>query len=142
MSQKGTMMYYRLLSLIGLLLVLATPGWALEDSRGLTLQSAAVATGDGEMLSVSQFTAVSAQVTIATTATVTFEVTANGADWVSVTCTSIADTVGTLVSTATASGVYQCNVAGMTYFRARISAWTAGAVTVYGRATTAVLSKK
>jgi len=126
--------------LVGLLC--GSPAFAQELFETATLQNAAVATGNGTVLAVDRFTSVGLQVTIATTATVTFEVTQDGTTWASATCVSVANTSGTLVSTATATGTYQCNVAGMMQFRARISAWTSGAVTVTARATTAIFSKK
>jgi hypothetical protein len=76
-------------------------------------------------------------VVITDTATVTFEATADGSNWVSVACTSIASTSGASSTTATASGVYQCPVAGMGEFRARISSFTGGTVTVKGITTLA-----
>lgn len=120
---------------------LGPPAWAQERYSSATLQSAAVATGDGTVMNVSTFSSVGVTVTIATTATVTFEVSQDGANWASRACTSVAATNGALVTTATATGTFQCPIAGMQYFRARISAWTAGAVTVKATATTAPMAK-
>lgn len=120
-----------------------TPTWALEEFKPLTtLQDAAVATGNGTALDVALYNSVALEVTIATTATVTFEGTVDGSTWASTVCTSIANTSATLVTSATATGTYQCNVAGLSKFRARISSWTSGAVTVKARATTAVISRR
>ena len=128
---------------IGFLILLSvSPGWALEQYQSLTLQSAATATGNGTVLPVSQFTSVAVQVTISATATVTFEGTQDGSTWASTVCSSTANTSGTLVTSATATGLYQCSVAGLSHFRARISSYGSGTVTVNGRATTAVISKK
>lgn len=124
-----------------LLLGLAGPVWALEDTRPVTLQDAAGATGNGTAISTAAYTSVALQVVISNTATVTFEGTADNSNWVSVVCTSTASTSGSLVTTATASGMYQCNVAGLSQFRARISAFTNGTVTVKGRLTTAMVKK-
>lgn len=107
----------------------------------VTFQNAATATGNGTTLPVDKYTSVGVQVVISDTATVTFEATSDGTNWVSKTCSSVDDTAATLVTTATASGVYQCNIAGLQLFRARISAYTAGTVTVTGRASTAIVSR-
>ena len=125
--------------MVGLTCVwLAGPAWALEEFKPLTtLQAAAVATGNGTAIDVALYNSVAIDVSIATTATVTFEGTVDGSTWVSRTCVSIANTSGTLVASTTSSGEFQCNVAGLAKFRARISAWTSGAVTVTARATTA-----
>jgi len=85
---------------------------------------------------------VGVQVTISNTATVTFEVSQNQSTWQAATCVLTSNTSGTQVTTATATGTYQCNVAGMVLFRARVSAWTSGTVTVTATATAAVVSKK
>lgn len=95
----------------------------------ITLQNAATATGDGVNLGVAGWPTVGVQVVIADTATITFEgrVDETGS-WVAAVCSDSA--TGTLSSTASASGLYQCNVAGFSQFRARISSHGAGAVTV------------
>jgi len=107
-----------------------------------TLQNAVGATGNGASLPVDNYTGVGVQVTISNTATVTFEVSQNQSTWQAATCVLTSNTSGTQVTTATATGTYQCNVAGMILFRARVSAWTSGTVTVTATATTAVFSKK
>lgn len=124
------------------LLGLTGQGWA-QSAKFVTatFQSAVAAPGNGTPLAVDLYTAVAVQVTITNTATVTFEATSDGTTWVSRACTSVADTIGSLVTTATASGVYQCNIAGMQQFRVRVSAYTSGTVTATGRATTAIFSR-
>lgn len=111
---------------------------AFEDFSSLTLQSAATATGVGTAMPVDRFTTASAQVTISNTATVTFQGTVDGSTWASLVCTALGSSVGTS-ATATATGLYQCNVAGLAFFRANITAYTSGTVTVKARATTANL---
>jgi len=128
-----------------MVLVLTLPtgvAWALEDVKSETLQSAAVATGNGTAMDVANYSSVALLVTIADTATVTFEGSEDGSTYASKVCTSISNTSGTLVTSATATGTYQCSVAGLAKFRARVSAWTAGAVTVLARATTATISAR
>jgi hypothetical protein len=77
------------------------------------------------------------QIVITATATVTFEATTDNSNWVSAVCSSIASTSGALVTSATASGLFKCNVAGMSQFRARISSFGSGTVTVKGLMTVA-----
>jgi len=128
-----------LATLLSLLCLWVSPAWAdFEKFSVKTLQNAAVATGNGAELPVDQYTSVGLDVAISATATVTFEVTANGTTYVSATCSSIADQNAALTNTATTSGVYQCNVAGMQLFRARISSYGSGTVTVLSRSSTAV----
>lgn len=132
---------WMLLIIVFLVCGLGPPVFAQERYSSLKLQDAAVATGNGTAMPVAQYTSVGVQVTIATTATVVFEVSQNGSTWAAVACVNITSTSSALASSATATGTYQCSVAGMQYFRARISAWTAGAVTVTATATTADLAK-
>jgi hypothetical protein len=124
-------------------LLVSTPAFAVVSSvLTHTFQSAAGATGNGTALDVSKYNSLSVQLVISNTATVTFEGTVDNSNWVSLACTSIASTSATLVTSATASGLYQCNTAGLSSVRMRISAWTSGTVTVTGVLTTAVASKK
>lgn len=134
-------MLKRLISALVLTALMATPLFAKEEYTDMVLQSAAVALGDGQALPVDRYTSVGVDVTVETTATVTFEGSVAGGAWSSVTCASSGSTSASLVTTASATGLYQCNVAGLKAFRARVSAWTAGAVTVFARATTAIATK-
>jgi hypothetical protein len=119
-------------------LVLAGPVWAAEEYKPVhVFQDAASATGNGTALGVAGWSTIGLQVVISDTATVTFEATADDSNWVSAVCTSIASTSGALVTSATASGLFKCNVAGMTQFRARISSYTGGTVTAKGLLTVA-----
>jgi len=93
-----------------------------------TLQDAVVATGNGTALNTLGALIATCQVVIANTATVTFEATINGTDWVAVRAVSVAD--GAVSTTATASGIFKVPLDGVRQFRARVSAWTSGAVTV------------
>lgn len=132
------MTFLRTIGSVLLLLVLALPASALEQSYPLTLQNAAVATGNGTAIEVANYTSVALTVTISATATVTFEGSEDGSTYASRSCVSIASTTGTGVTSATATGTYQCSVAGLSHFRARISSFGSGTVTVHARATTAV----
>jgi hypothetical protein len=121
-----------LLSLV--LLLIASPVMAATT----TLQSAVAATGNGTILNVSPYTSLGVQVTITNTAAVTFEITVDGSTWNAKLCTLASD--GSTTTTPSASGFYQCNVSGATQFRARVSTWTSGTVTVIASATVNVFS--
>jgi hypothetical protein len=128
---------------LALLAVLAvSPAWAVEEFVTHTFQSAAGATGNGTALAVDRYSTLGMQVVISNTATVAFEATSDGTNWVAAVCVSIGSTTGTLITSTTSSVVVQCPVAGLQQFRARVSAWTSGTVDVTGRASTAVLGKK
>ena len=64
-------------------------------------------------------------------ATVTFEGTVNGSTWIAIEMKPLA--TPTLVTTATAAGIFRGNVAGLTEVRARVSAFTSGEVTAHGQ---------
>ena len=95
--------------------------------------TAAVATGNGTPVLTEGFTGVLFDVTIATTATITFE----GAMEVGGTFRSI-DAInlngGAKATTTTATGIFLVPSAGLASVRARISSWAAGDVDVKARA--------
>lgn len=100
-----------------------------------TLQSAAVATGNGTAIvctdaSVGACKYLALQVVGITTATITFEATIDGSNWIAIQFTNLNS--GTAATTATADGLYRADVTGLAQVRARISAWTAGTITVSG----------
>lgn len=103
--------------------------------KRVVMQSAAVATGNGTSISCTEIesgalTSLTAQVTGITTATITWEATIDGTNWVAVQFTNLND--GTAATTATANGLYRATVLGLVSVRARISAWTSGTITVTG----------
>lgn len=98
---------------------------ALPDFKYAALQTAAVATGNGTLFEVAGYGSIGFQVVIATTATITFEFTIDGANWLSL---PVINTSGARVTTATASGAFWANIAGVLRVRARVSAWTSGNV--------------
>ena len=105
------------------------------QTRTVTMQDAVGATGNGTVLpcmgvSDGAFTAAAFQVTGITTATITWEGTINGTNYVSILATNL--TTGTEAATATANGIYRATVLGLTNVRARISDWTSGTITVVG----------
>jgi hypothetical protein len=97
-----------------------------------TLQSAATATGNGTSMPVSGFWRFAFQVAGITIATVTFEGTIDGTNWVAIQATSY--TSGTAATTATADGIYFVATNCVRAIRARISAYTSGTITVTGNA--------
>lgn len=99
------------------------------------MQSAATATGNGTAIdctdaSSGAATALTMQITGITTATITFEATVDGSNWVAVQTTDL--NAGTSATTATANGIYRLTVLGLLQVRPRISAYTSGTITVIG----------
>ena len=91
------------------------------------LQDAVAATGNGTALNVAGLARLGLQISGTFVATVTFEVTIDGANWVSLSMTPSAG--GAAVTSATAVGLFAAPVSGYAQFRARVSAFTSGAVT-------------
>lgn len=99
------------------------------------MQDAAVAIGNGTAMVCTDeanggYAVLVVQLVITNTATVTFEATVDGTNWISVLFENI--TTGASASTATASGLYRATVLGLSQVRARVSAWTSGTVTALG----------
>ena len=99
----------------------------------LVMQSAATATGNGTSLPLRDKATGLVQVTGTFSATITWEATLNGDDWVAIQATPLA--TGTAATTATATGLYRITAAGLRAVRARISAYVSGKVTVVGETT-------
>jgi hypothetical protein len=99
------------------------------------LQNAASATGNGTLFTVDGFNSVVATVTISATATITWEAGQPDSSWTPVKCVLVSQSAS--ATTATVTGLYTCNVSGLSAFRARISSYGSGTVTVTARATTA-----
>ena len=99
-------------------------------SRDVIMQNAAGATGNGAVIDVRGLAGAAFQVSGTFSGTVTFEATVDGSNWVSLQVANIAD--GSVGTTATAAGIYQAGVAGLTKVRARVSAWVSGSITVRG----------
>lgn len=91
-------------------------------------QDGALADGNGTTFDVSHYTYLLAQVTVAGSATVNFEMSADNNTWVA--CMAQNNATGVVATTATATGHYYVCVAGAQTFRARISSWSSGAVDV------------
>lgn len=126
---------YTLLRALCLLVLLVSPSWAKEEfSEITTLQNAATATGNGTVLSTDGYNAVVVALT-ATDGTVTWETGGATSDWIAIPCFKVGSNASS--TTASATGLYICNVAGMNGFRARISTYGSGSVTVTAQRTTA-----
>lgn len=116
--------------LLLLLMPIAISAQQNATGASATLQSAAVAVGNGTTLTTERWNAARVRVTIAATATVTFEVQTDNTNWDAVIATNV--TTDVRATTATATGTYIVVTNGAP-LRARISAWTSGAVTVTAR---------
>jgi hypothetical protein len=96
------------------------------------LQVAATAVGNGLPLNVLRESTVAFQVSGTFVGTVTFEGTVDGVNWASLPVVSMAG--GTSTTTATAPGIYIAACAGLLLVRARVSAYTSGAISVSAQA--------
>ncbi len=99
------------------------------------LQLAAVATGNGETIDCTEAGGgahkyLALQVQGITTATITWEATIDGTNWKGLLVTPLA--TGTAALTATADGLFRVDVTGLVQFRARVSTYGAGTITVTG----------
>lgn len=97
--------------------------------RLVTLQNAAGATGNGTVINtMSGYAWMTVDVSGTFTATLTFEGTIDGTNWFAVGLQPWAG--GALATTATAAGQFKLPTdLLLDKFRARVSAWTSGAVT-------------
>ena len=101
----------------------------------VVMQAAAVATGNGAVMPCTSgsdggLATLTCQVQGITIATITFEATVDGTNYVAIQFTNL--TSGTAATTATADGIYRATVLGLLDVRARVSAWTSGTITVTG----------
>ncbi len=92
------------------------------------IQAAATATGDGTKFHVRKLALTVFSVTGTFDGTITFEGTVDGANWSSIQVHNLSN--GNVSTTATATGLYGCNVLGLGDVRARISAYTSGTISV------------
>lgn len=128
----------KLLFSLGLLVLLASTGHAQELFRSLTetLHAGVSANATGKTIKVEGWATVSVHVSGITTATVTFQVSNDAAlGWHDLTCTKSSD--GTSTSSLTANGAVSCPVSGYRFFKAPISGYSAGTITVKTVQTTA-----
>lgn len=102
------------------------------------LQNAAAAPGNGFALAgLEEFESVIVEVSGTFVGTITWEVSEDGITFYAVNVTPLA--TGTKATTATVAGVYAVPTLGVKQFRARISAWTSGTITVKARPTSAAV---
>ncbi len=102
----------------------------LSQTGVQTLQSAASATGNGTALNCAGRKHIVVQLSGTFTATVTWEGSVDGSNWIAVALADLNSTTRARATTATAAGLYLLDdVAGLQQFRARISAYTSGNVT-------------
>jgi hypothetical protein len=98
------------------------------------LQSAAVATGNGQPATMVGYNTVCCQVLGTFVGTITFEETLDGTNWVSSAGYPSGGTASassaTYTTTATAPGIWTFPIPARYQFRARISAYTSGSITV------------
>jgi hypothetical protein len=104
--------------------------------RYVTMQDGATGTGNGTSIScrVLQYP-VQAIVQVFGTfvATVTFEATVDGSNWIAVALADMNDTSRTRGTTATGAGLFLLdNAAGLDSIRSRVSTYTSGTVNVVG----------
>ena len=112
-----------------------TNGRQFVASADTTLQSAAVAVGNGTVLTTTGYGTALIQITGTFVGTVTFEATEDGTNYTSISAVQVGTSL--ISTTATVPGIYRLASVGMTNIRARISAYTSGSITALGRTTNA-----
>ncbi len=126
----------KLFSALGVILALASPVWALEDSKPGLLFSNATANATSPSLEVKDYASTGLGVDISGTATVTIQArTSPDGTYRNILCRDTA--AGVDVSAVTASANLQCNTAGMVQLQAVISGCGGCTVSVRSRITTA-----
>ena len=117
-----------------LLLALVAPLQAAEDLKS----SGSLAAAEAKVrLNMPAVGAVAFQVTGTFSATITFEVSVDGSNFVAVPATNVA--TGAKSSTTTTTGIYIVHAPGARYIQARVSSYTSGTAVVTGNATLATL---
>jgi hypothetical protein len=110
----------RILSIVLGLLALSAPAMAQDTRREGALRS------DGSIaVDIAKFGQASVDVRGTFSGTVNFEASTNGSDYVTVDC-FVPSAPGTAVNSTTSAGVWQCPVAGLRLFRARMSSYVSG----------------
>lgn len=114
--------------------IAGTGGSGTSATQGLgayqtvVLQNAAAATGDGTSINLSGMGTMNVAVTGTFVGTVTFEAQDASGAWAAVLVQLQGST--SLVSSTTTTGVFRCPIGGYAAFRARVSAYTSGTITV------------
>jgi len=107
----------------------------MREHRDRRLHDGAVATANGKELGTAGHTTAVFQIWGTFVATITFEARLGTGTWVAVTATNL--TTAAAATTTAAAGLYRVNCAGLAVMRARVSAFTSGAVYVVARVTEA-----
>lgn len=125
----------KILSLCAMVLLWSSPSWALQDMAPVTLQSSATTNATGTVVDVSRYASIGLDIAITNTATVTFQSrSSTGGTYTAMQCVNLE--TGETVTTATASMQVQCNVAGLSQFKAPISGCSSCTVVVSGKLST------
>lgn len=106
--------------------------------KTVLMHSAATGTGDGTAMECTEASGgahkqLTMQVQGISGDTITWEATIDGSNWKGLLVTPLS--TGTAALTATADGLYRVDVTGLVQFRARISTYGAGTITVTGMLT-------
>lgn len=103
------------------------------DPQPQRLQDGIKKTDNGTVFNLGgKYGSLTLQITGITSATITFEASLDGTNYGSIVGNNIA--TNAQAATATANGVYQFNVVGIKYFRARVSTYVSGTIYVDGMA--------
>jgi len=96
-----------------------------------TLQSAATATGNGVAMEIAGFRSIAVIISGTFVGTVTFEVSHDGSTYEEIVMRKLDATSETYAFAPTAPAAFAIDLAGgFRYFRARVSAYTSGSITV------------
>lgn len=103
----------------------------LSDTNKVALQSAATGVGNGTVIRTDGFNTLVFDVQGTFVGTTQFETSTDQAKWFGLNVTNL--TTGAAGTTATATGLYQAAVSGVTYARARVSDYTSGTLNIMGK---------
>lgn len=98
-------------------------------------QNAAEVDGNGTVVPLGGRSSLVVQVFGTFSATVTFEASLDGSNWIAVALANLNSTTRARATTATAAGLFLLDaIGGLELFRARVSSYASGAVSVFTRA--------
>jgi hypothetical protein len=107
-----------------------------SNSGPVRLQDAATANGNGANLLMDSYGHIILQVSGTFSANVHFEITLDNGTWYEIAATDLTSTsANTKVKTINSTGIFACElIGGATYFRARVSGYSSGSVTIVANA--------
>ena len=107
-----------------------------SNSGPVKLQNAATANGNGTPLLMGSYGHVILQISGTFNASIHFEITVDNGTWYEIAATDLTSaSANTKVKTINSPGIFACElVGGATYFRARISGYSSGSVTIVANA--------